>query len=244
MSQIPLLIATLKRRLKAGGLTYADVANHIGLSEASVKRLFSRHHFSLQTLEAICALLHLELADLVREAEAAQPGLSALSEEQEARLVENPRRVLVAVCTLNQWTWEEIVAAYDMSEAECIGHLLALDRLGMIRLLPGNRVRLTLARDFAWRPGGPIHRFFRNRIQADFMDADFDRRGEMLRFLLARIRPEDNRRFQQRLTRLLQAFTALHEESQASPAPDREGTCLLVALRPWEPKAFEAMRRS
>jgi predicted transcriptional regulator len=37
MSHIPALIATLKRQLKSRGLTYADVARHLDLSEASVK---------------------------------------------------------------------------------------------------------------------------------------------------------------------------------------------------------------
>jgi transcriptional regulator with XRE-family HTH domain len=41
MSQASQLIAALKRVLKARGLTYADVAAHLGLSEASVKRQFS-----------------------------------------------------------------------------------------------------------------------------------------------------------------------------------------------------------
>ena len=45
------LIETLKKLVKARGLTYADVAARVGLSEASVKRLFSRGSFTLARLQ-------------------------------------------------------------------------------------------------------------------------------------------------------------------------------------------------
>ncbi len=46
MSQADSLIETLKRQLRAQGKTYADVAEWLALSEASVKRLFAEKHFS------------------------------------------------------------------------------------------------------------------------------------------------------------------------------------------------------
>jgi len=42
MSASAALIDTLKRELKAQGATYAAVARALGMSEASVKRMFSR----------------------------------------------------------------------------------------------------------------------------------------------------------------------------------------------------------
>jgi len=46
-----LLVETLKRVLKGRGITYAQVAERLRLSEASVKRMFSRRDFTLQRLE-------------------------------------------------------------------------------------------------------------------------------------------------------------------------------------------------
>ena len=45
MSASAALIDTLKRELKAQGVTYAAVARALGMSEASVKRMFSRKDF-------------------------------------------------------------------------------------------------------------------------------------------------------------------------------------------------------
>ena len=50
MSELDQLIATLKRQLKARGMTYRDLAGELGLSEASVKRLFASGSFSLERL--------------------------------------------------------------------------------------------------------------------------------------------------------------------------------------------------
>ncbi|MES2150169.1 MAG: helix-turn-helix transcriptional regulator [Pseudomonadota bacterium] len=243
MSQTQHLIATLKRLLKADGVTYARVAEHVGLSEASVKRNFSRHSFDLQTLEAICALIRLELYELVQAAERSQTEVHHLSAGQEAELVADPARLLTAVCVLNNWSMAQIVATYRLSEVQCIVHLAQLDRLGLIHLMPGNRVKLRIARDFGWLADGPIQGFFRASIQTDFLDARFERGGELLRFQHAMLTPEANQRFQQRLQRLLSDFAELHEESAAAPEAIRYGTSVLVALRPWEPAGFEALRR-
>jgi hypothetical protein len=51
-------------------------------------------------------------------------------------------------------------------------------------------------------------------------------------------------RFQQKLHRLMEELTELHEECVDSPAEERFGTSFLVAMRSWEPTEFESLRRS
>ena len=244
MSQTLQLVTTLKRLLRVKSVTYAQVATHLQLSEASVKRQFSRQSFSVRTLETICDLIDVELAELVKAAAEAHPGVLHLSEAQEAELVSDPRRLLIAACVFNHWTLAQIIATYRMTKAQCIKHLLQLDRMGLIQLLPENRVKLRIARDFNWLPDGPIQRFFRARAQTDFLDAGFNQPGELLRFQHAMLSAEANARFQQRLQRLVQEFSELHQESIAAPLEKRYGTSLLLAMRPWEPTEFESMRHS
>lgn len=64
MAQTTLIIEALKKTLKLHGKTYADVACHLKLSEASVKRLFAQNSMTLQRLEAICQsyLIDIDLA--------------------------------------------------------------------------------------------------------------------------------------------------------------------------------------
>ena len=51
---------------------------------------------------------------------------------------------------------------------ECVRKLAALDRLKIIDLLPGNRIRLRLATHFSWLPDGPDPAFFLQRYSRIF----------------------------------------------------------------------------
>ena len=66
MDETRQLTEALKRSLKARGLTYAALARRIGLSEASVKRIFARHSFTLRRLEQVCQAAEVSFAELVR----------------------------------------------------------------------------------------------------------------------------------------------------------------------------------
>ena len=45
-------------------------------------------------------------------------------------MVADRKLLLVAICALSQWTFEQIVATYTLTEAECVKCLLQLDKLG------------------------------------------------------------------------------------------------------------------
>ena len=47
VSESAAIIQVLKRSLKTKGLTYKDIAKRVGLSEASVKRVFAANTFTL-----------------------------------------------------------------------------------------------------------------------------------------------------------------------------------------------------
>jgi len=244
MTETERLVATLKRLLKARGLTYRAVATALGLSEPSVKRMFSRGAFTLERLAQVAALLGLTLAEIADEATRSAPRMRTLTEAQEAELVAEPRRLLVAACVLNGWTPQEITATYALTQAECVKHLLHLDRLGFLALLPGDRVRLNVARDFEWLPRGPIQRFFRRQEKDDFLAADFAGEGESLELLFGMLTDAARARLRGHVQKLREALSELHRESTAAPFAERRGICLLVAHRNWEPRSFAALRRT
>lgn len=244
MNEVTQLMTTLKTRLRAQGLTYRDVAQTLGLSEVSVKRLFKSGRIGLDRLAEVARLLGYTLAELTQEAQADLPRLRILSEGQERELVSDRRLLLVAVCALNHWTLAEMVATYRLSEAECLERLLRLDRLGLIALLPGNRIRIKVARDFDWLPRGPIRCFFQTEGLADYLDSDFLAPGEELLFTQGMLTEAALAELQTELRQLRKRFAALHDEGQTAPLGRRRGTGLLLAMREWEPRAFVELRRS
>lgn len=243
MSEVTQLLTTIKRQLKLQGKTYRDVAGALGLSEASVKRLLTSDSFGVDRLVEISNLLGFTLAELAQEAALTGTRLHTLSEAQEKELVSDTKLLLVAVCALNHWTVADILAVYRLTEAECVQKLLHLDRLHLIALMPGNRIRLNVARDFDWLSDGPIRRFFRTQGLADFLDGAFDRPDETLAFTHGMLTESALAAMQVELRRLRARFAELHEESLAAPLPKRRGSGLLLALREWEPAGFTALRR-
>lgn len=243
MSQITPLVSALKRALKQHAYTYADVAVALSLSEASVKRLFAREDFTLERLAKIAAMMQMDLIELLGDIQQQPAQLAELSAEQEEELISDTRLLLTAVCALNHWRFEEIIAHYQISEHELIQALARLDRLKILELLPGNRIRPCVARDFRWRAGGAIERFFRARVQQEFLKSRFDAPGEHFTFATGMLSWAANAQLQERILRLVAEFTESHRRDSTLPLSDRHGNGLMIALRPFDFGAFEALKR-
>ena len=242
MAQTAAIVSALKNALKEQGITYQQVAEALDLSEASVKRLFSERQFSLQRLDQICSLLGLEISDLVRRLDQAQR-IDALTTEQEQELVGDDRLLLVAICALNRWSLAQILETYQLSEVEAVGRLARLDRMGLIELLPGNRIKPLISHDFRWQQHGPIQRFFEQQVQADFFQCHFNLPGELRMFLSGMLSPQSTEQMHQKLQRLAQTFRHSHQEDLVLPLEQRFGVSMILAIRPWEVAAFQQLRR-
>jgi len=191
----------------------------------------------------ISNLLGFTLAELSKEAQAGQLRLRTLTEKQERELVSEPKLLLIAVCALNHWTLAEIVEYYRVSEAECIKYLLRLDKLRIIDLLPGNRIRINVSRDFDWLPYGPIKQYFQERGQGDFLKSKFAQDDEAMAFVHGMFTDQALAQILGELRRLRQKFAELHEESLSAPLSKRRGIGLFLAMRGWEPADFTKLRR-
>ncbi len=243
MARASALIDTLKKALKASGLTYAQLARHLGLSHASVKRMFSSGHFTLQRLESICDLMQLDFTDLVHLVDEDRTRISSLSADQEKELVSDLKFLLVALCVQNEWAFEEIIRYYNISEQECVRYLARLDRLGLIELLPNNRIRRMVAQDFRWLARGPIERFFEQRAQRDFFKSHFTRPGEMRLFLTGMLSKTALETLRARMETIAHEFALAQHQDSALPVGTRFNTGFLLAIRPWELRDFAPLRR-
>ncbi|MEW8334887.1 MAG: helix-turn-helix transcriptional regulator [Candidatus Thiodiazotropha sp.] len=246
MAQTQQLIDALKRTLKAHGLTYADVAYHLQLSEANVKRLFAKRRFTLERLDQVCQLMEMEISDLVQEMNdrAGAAAISGLSVEQEAEIAANLELLLVTVCVLNRWTLDQIVERFRISEHRCIQHLAKLDRLRLIELLPKNRVKLLVARNFKWQENGPIQRFFQEKIEAEFFSSRFDHTDERLIVVNGMLAESSNRVFQRKMEHLAREFDELNDDDAKLALDDRTGTTVVIAMRPWSYGLFDSLRKA
>ena len=243
MSTTADLVAALKKELKTAQMTYADLAQQLGMAESSVKRMLAKGDMPLSRIDAICRVLALDFADLARHVADNQPLLRELTPEQERAVVADKKLLLMAICVLSQWTLEQVTTAYRLTEAEGIQYLAQLDRIGIIELRPFNRYRLKLAKTFRWRPHGAVMNYFREHALLDYFAGGFDGPGEGVLLVHGAIGRNLAPAFMERMQRVAHDFAQQHLADQKLPQSEREGYTLLLALRSWEFEAFAGMRR-
>jgi hypothetical protein len=237
------LMDSLKRELRARRITYARVAKHLALSEATVKRLFAQNELSLQRIDATCALLGMEFTDLAASAVARTSLISQMTLEQEQELIEDPKLLLVGCAVLSYWTLEDIVEHYALTRAEVIEMLVRLDRLKMIELQPNNRFRLRISGTFRWLPDGPFQQHFRKYAQMDFFQSHFSDENELMLQVFGSVSAQSRAALLNRLKNVAHEFAEMNQHDGPLPIAEKNSMTLVLAVRPWEPRNIRALRR-
>lgn len=235
------IFAVLKRRLKARGLKYRDLARELDVAETSVKRWFSKESLTLKQLTDIADILSTTAADIMQEA--VQPPPHYLTAEQEQELLSDLRLLLVTVCVLLNWSVDDIMRHYNLTEAECVKYLLVLDRLRIIDLLPQQRIQIRIARNFNSLPGSPLWHFTRGPQMHEFLDSWPQDKQQSFIFLCAMLTTDAMLQFEEHALRLKQKLHELHMESLNAPFEQRHPYVGYIAHREWEMKVFAKLKR-
>lgn len=237
------LVDSLKRQLKARGITYADLAARIDMSEASVKRMFAQKNFTLQRLDEILKAADIDFREVADTAQDDAKLITQLTLAQEKEIIGDPKLLIVAVSALNQLSVEQMTGFYTMTEAEIIKYLVRLDKIGFLELMPNNRVKLLVARTFRWIPNGPIQGYFREQAYRDYLDAKFDGEGELLQLVNVMVSKKSIAALCTRLQQVAREFSQQHQEDAKLPLSEKFSMSYLLAARPWMPKTFQQVIR-
>jgi DNA-binding Xre family transcriptional regulator len=119
-----LYLGALKRALRARGLTYADLAAQLGMSESGVKKMFNAKDMSFRRVVQICGALDILPGQLFTLSERAVIAEITLTDEQQEALIRH--ELLLAVY------WR---VAVEKREPRDIASLHRLDRTQLKRLL-------------------------------------------------------------------------------------------------------------
>jgi transcriptional regulator with XRE-family HTH domain len=238
------LVTALKAELKAAGITYADLAVQLGMAESSIKRIFAKADMPLSRIDDVLRVLKMDFAELARQIADAQPLRRELTLEQERAVVADRKLMLLAICCVSQWTFEQMVSTYTIGEAECVRYLLQLDRLGFIELRPLNRYRLKIAKGFRWRPHGPVMVYFREHVADDYYSGGFDGEGETLMLVHGQVSAAQAANFVERLQRVGQDFAQQHLADQKLAPEHKRPYTLVVGMRSWLFAAFRDLKRA
>jgi transcriptional regulator with XRE-family HTH domain len=242
MDETRQLVSALKRCVKMRGLTYRTLAERIGLSEASVKRIFSQRSFTLKRLEQVCGALEISVAELARMIEKEGGRATTLSLEQEQALARDPALLSYLYLLLNGWTELEIQRGYEFEAPQLQKLRARLVELGVIESLPRRGHRLKISRQIIWRRDGPVRRAYERQVKAEFLQAEFAGPGDFFGWQPAELTAASIAVLKRKLALLYREFLEM-AELDATSSQARHSTALLVAFRPWVFSLVAARRR-
>jgi DNA-binding Xre family transcriptional regulator len=238
------VMMSLKLIMRSRQVTYAELGRRIRLSEASMKRIFSRATLSLVRLEQICQALDVSIQEVMRlaaERTADSPGLLTL--EQETALAADPNLLACFYLLANGRTGREIGVELGTDERAVRRWMVKLDALRLIELRSKLRGRTRAASVIAWRKDGPLRRRYEKQIRQEFLQSSFSASAEALHFVAAELSQGSYSVLLRKIERLAAEFQDLAELDRALPANEKRSVAALLAVRPWVFSMFDSLRQ-
>ncbi|WP_157496819.1 helix-turn-helix domain-containing protein [Hahella ganghwensis] len=150
------LMQALRRALKAKGMTYRQLGNELGISEATVKRMFREQDCSLSRLTQICNLLNISVYDLMSVAQQQEESTTPLTPQQEQYLATHPGHFAFLLCLLQRQSPDQIQSRHQLTDRCVFYYLRDLDRQNFLELAEHNRFRLKVGPQVRWSLQGPL----------------------------------------------------------------------------------------
>jgi DNA-binding Xre family transcriptional regulator len=237
------IINSLKRLMKSRQITYRELARRIQLSEASVKRIFSRATMTLARLDDICQALEVSLSDLVRiTAEQSTDAPELLTLEQEKALAADPNLLACFYLLANGRSGRDVTVELGVDERAVRRWMVRLDALRLIEMRSKLRARARAASVIAWRRDGPLRLLYEKQVRQEFLQAAFTRSGEALHFLSAELSEASSRVLLRKMERMAGEFRDLAELDRTVPVKEKRSIAALLAVRPWVFSMFESLQ--
>jgi DNA-binding Xre family transcriptional regulator len=241
MKSSQILVETLKQALKTRRINYKALAQVWQLSEASVKRIMSQGDLNLERIEQACELMQMSFGDLIRltpfQAETLDQELSL---EHEAEFVNEPKLFHFWMLLSEGKTVKWIEKKFDVTPAEIQKFVSALDRIKLIELHPGNKVRILAKNRVRFRKDGQMGKRIVTHAKDSFLNAEFKNSDEHLRFGMYRLNTQSVVRYKTKMDKLIHEMKSESEiEGEQS---DSVEFGFLLALRPWTSPLLTAMK--
>ncbi len=229
------LVDALKWLFRSRGLRYADIASALGLSHTTLKRRLAGSGLTIPFVEALADLVDLTLPELFELANAdIDTRIRRLTLEQENALHADVRLGFIFSRLQLGWSSQEIQNECRIPEVRLITYLVQLEKLGLIDLFPGNRVRLKTAREIDWRKHGPmwhsVDRYLKDILtMTDSDDMDLSRR-----IAVVRLSPSSISQIDQLFHYVQTEIRSLAQNDRRIPTDEKTWYALLLGARPFK----------
>jgi transcriptional regulator with XRE-family HTH domain len=152
------LMRTLREVLKSKGFTYAKLAKKLGVSEVTIKRVFSSQNCNLQMIFKICDSVGISFFDLSALANQEQEVDYVLTLEQEKYFAANPAMFGIFRSLHRGLSSSEVADHWQLTPARHFRVLRKLEKFDLLEILPRNQVRMKVVGNIRFQHQGPLAR--------------------------------------------------------------------------------------
>jgi transcriptional regulator with XRE-family HTH domain len=234
--QVEKLLGALKQLLRARGLRYRDIAERLGVTERTVKRWLADRGLTMNVAEDLCGVLgmsFIELCEFAKDDLDTRP--QRLSREQERLLFSDLQLGLVFMLLMRGWTAYEIQRECGLPEATLVGHLVRLERIKLVQLLPGNKVRLLFGRRIEWQENGEVGRAFGRHFKNLFATMDYSNPDAIWSTQVFKLSPRSLSEVRGKFRALVRDIQQTSDADRRLDDGDRNWHVILLAARPFDP---------
>ena len=150
------LFDVLRQAIKVRGLSYANLASNMGVSEVTIKRLFADKDCKLSRLMQLCQAAGISFAELVEMQQRRQNPATYLSLDTEKRLAAKPVLFTFLVLLISRFDATSQSDRWGISEATYYQYLRELEKLGIVSVGNNNNFSYTVPLPIRWRLDGPL----------------------------------------------------------------------------------------
>jgi len=143
---ISFCLQELKKAFRVAGITYQDIGSQLGMSLATVKRMMADENIRFDRLLTLCQLAGVEITELIDSAVNKPAEHSVFTHEQDAAFAQFPHLLsYFSALVYQRETPADIAKQYQLDDVSTYLYLRKLETIGLIELLPENKVKLTIS---------------------------------------------------------------------------------------------------
>lgn len=164
------LMTLLKNLAKSQGVTQKMIAEKFEVSLPTVKRWYQGKGLTLEQANLLSEYLGISLGEALMSIKKNTNNFE-YTMEQENFFSNNPDYLAFFDNLIRGKTVQSVVKKFNISNIKTTKYLLKMEKLGLIELLPKNKVKLLVTGEPVWRKNGPLSKRFKNKIINDFLES-------------------------------------------------------------------------
>lgn len=155
---------TIKHLLKVQGKRYPDLAEYLGISLPSVKRILNGSDIQVSKLSQISNYLGLDFFELIEKSKSENQKVFKFTIEQEIFLSEKINHFLILRMLLMNDSKQTIMKNLNLSEIEINKVLFSLEKIDLIELHPNDIIKNKVHFPVKWIENGLLEKTYNELI--------------------------------------------------------------------------------